>query len=708
MKPHFRALLITFLAFSIVAQPALAQMCPNTNPETDTQMGCTDPFYTAVSKPRMSHGLLEFNITVKNRRVILVPDCNPGEPFCYDNINYQGLPLCQPWSGNFSGVKVELASCSPGCRLDGCPECDFNVTVTPSSPQNMGSEESRDFIVRVDAFRTEGEYDFTFAAFLSSVKKRVFSLHLNITSQVYGTGGDNAACPICGSEKCDLNRISCGYSCPGAIYCSAPECLFDTEVPEAAEYCCGDDSGEVFRQCSAAAGIDWLCPSQSACCRLQSSCAYSGNCYPEGVHLVAKGGEDEYSYCRAGKWHDCDESQAACSECGFSWKGESACCGDDSDEYFMSRICFSGCENNVTDKACCTGGSACVYNGECYATGDMIVLSGKNVTCEGGVWSEKTNESACYKGECNKKDRCEGSCPGCIFKDFSCYGTTCEPDFIDPDMHWSYCGNCSLNWSYADKKCCGDDENEYWVAPCPNANASWACCSNPEERVNSMGECVISCGIGINANASVLDEGVMAVSVSFSPEAISVQAGKSTDFSVIVRAVGKQTLHDVALDMCGPFSFQTSPQTIEELKPGGLANFSVRLTAGPDAAVGVSELAAYVSSGELIRQRYTPWTVMVDAGFPSLDFYIMIAAAVAAAYGGKRLLSRRKPSGKAAKGGTKEGKSRKESGRRRLAKLVREELDSGASEKELRKTLASHGLDKEDIEAAFREAKKKG
>lgn len=77
--PLFRAFLMAALIYGFAfSQPALAQMCPNTNPDTDTQMGCAEPFYATLSKPRMSHGMLEFNITVKNRKVILVPDCNPG------------------------------------------------------------------------------------------------------------------------------------------------------------------------------------------------------------------------------------------------------------------------------------------------------------------------------------------------------------------------------------------------------------------------------------------------------------------------------------------------------------------------------------------------------------------------------------------------------------------------------------------------------
>lgn len=703
---------VVFLIALAFSQATLAQTCPDTNPETDSQLGCPDPFYATASRPVMSRGLIEFNITVKNRRIVFPPECNPGEQFCYDNLNYQGLPLCnaEGWSGKLADVKVELASCYPECDLQGCPDCDFNITVTPSGPQSIENEKSQNYMVKIDPFRTTGEYDFTFRALLSSVKKRIFSMHLSISNQPAGIEGDNAICPGCASRKCDLQKDVCGSACLGAVYCSASECFFDTASSAAAESCCGDDTGEVSRQCSKSGGIDWDCTPQVACCGDEEECTYSGNCYSEGAHLLAAG-EDEYSYCYAGTWYDCDESRTACSDCGFSWNS-SQCCGDDSDEYYLPRICFSGCETNMTDKSCCTGGSSCVYNGQCYATEDVIVLAKKNVSCEGGVWAEKaSNQTVCYKGECNKRNKCEGACPGCIFKDFSCYGTNCEPDFRDPDLHWTYCGNCSLNWSYAEKQCCGDDEKEYWVPPCPDAGVSWACCSNPNERVNKNGECVISCGIGINANVTELEEKEIPLTVSLSPEVIDVEAGKTAEFNVMVRTDGNISLHNLMLNLCGPFAFESSPKVIEELKPGEARNFTVRLTAAPDSIPGTVDFAAYVSSSELIRQRYKPGLVNVNmAGYPSYDVYIGIILAMVAVYVAKKLVSHRKSSSREAqeKEGPKEKKDRRESARRKLAELVREELEKGAAESELRSMLISRGLKEKDVEAAFEEAKRKG
>jgi len=691
MKPG-RDLLIALLAFCAIAGAASAQTCPNTNPEADDQMGCPDPFYATVSSPAVNLGVIEFNVTVKNRRIAFVPDCDLGEQFCYDNINYQGLPLCtaQAWSGKLADVKLELASCYPDCDIQCYPDCDFNVTINPPVSKSIENEKSQNFTVRIDPFRTMGEYDFTFRSLLSSVKKRMFSLRLSISKQPAGMEGDNKACPACASEKCDAEGFVCGRSCTTAVFCSEPGCSFDTASWAAAEACCGDDSGEMLGQCSKTAEIGWDCTSKAACCGGSQECTYDGNCYSEGGHLVTEG-EDKYAYCQKGTWYDCDGSQAGCSAAGLLWNN-SQCCGDDSYEYYLPRICFSGCETNVTDKACCSGGSTCVYNGQCYATGDVIVLAKKNVTCEGSVWSEKpANQTVCYRGECNKKNRCEGACPGCIFKDFSCYGTNCEPDFRDPDAHWTYCGNCSLNWSYEDKRCCGDDEKEFWVPPCPDVDAEWACCSNPSERVNSEGECAISCGTGISLDTAELDQSQIPFTVSLRPEAVDIEAGKSAELQVAVRTDGTRPLHGLVLDMCGPFTFQVSPQVIEELKPGETLNFSVKMSASADSIPGTVDFAAYVGSSELMRQRYTPGLVNISAAsYPSFDFYITIAFAAVAVIAAKKFLSRGS-GGKAEKG----GKGSRDAGRK-LAQLVREELGKGTPEKKLRKVLASNGIARSD------------
>ncbi len=706
---------VVFLIAFVFSHAALAQTCPNTNPETDYQLGCPDPFYTALTRPVISRGIIEFNITVKNRKIIFPPNCNPGDQFCYDNLNFQGLPLCNPdgWSGKFTDVKVELLSCYPDCKLQGCPNCDFNITVTPSKPQNLENEKSQNYTVRINPYSTMGNYDFTFSAFLSSVKKKVFSLRLNISSQASGTEGDNAMCTDCSTGKCDTNETVCKSSCPNAVYCKAPDCFFDTSYSDAAESCCGDDTGEILKRCLKSTDIQWSCPQVSSCCGDRGSCAYSGKCYSEGKAYLTSG-EDQYAYCYLGAWHDCDESMNICSGCGFLWNN-SACCGDDSNEYYKSRMCFSGCVTNLTDTSCCTLGSACVYNGQCYATEAVIALGKKNITCAGGVWYEKTsNQSVCYKGTCNNNDKCDGSCPGCIFKDYSCYGTNCEADFIDPDMHWTYCANCSLNWSFSQKECCGDDEKEYWVGPCPNSNASWRCCSNPNERVNSRGECAISCGIGVITNLTEFVENLVPLAVSLSSDVLNVRVGGTSEFKVMVRTDGSHSLHNIALNLCGPFTFEASPSSIEELNPGQTRNFTVKITAPPDSALGTQEFAVYVSSSELIRQRYK--SGLVNVGMPeySYDVYLWIILAVVAVYVAKKLLLRRRekppkettPEKQASK--KKYAKSRRESGMRELVELIRKDLGKGTPEKELMSMLISSGLKEEDVQAAFKQARKKG
>jgi protein involved in sex pheromone biosynthesis len=122
----------------------------------------------------------------------------------------------------------------------------------------------------------------------------------------------------------------------------------------------------------------------------------------------------------------------------------------------------------------------------------------------------------------------------------------------------------------------------------------------------------------------------------------------------------------------------------------------------------------YVSSSELIRQRYK--SGLVNVGMPeySYDVYLWIILAVVAVYVAKKLLLRRRE--KPPKGTTPEkqaskkkyAKSRWESGMRELVELIRKDLGKGTPEKELMSMLISSGLKEEDVQAAFKQARKKG
>ena len=194
------------------------------------------------------------------------------------------------------------------------------------------------------------------------------------------------------------------------------------------------------------------------------------------------------------------------------------------------------------------------------------------------------------------------------------------------------------------------------------------------------------------------------------PEVINVEAGKSAEFEVVVRTDGNQSLHNLMLNLCGSFIFESSPQSIEELKPGEARNFTVKVRAAPDSAIGTLGIAAYVSSSELIRQRYKPGFVIVNAaGLQLYDVFIWMIPALAAVYVAKKLLSRRKGASHERTGMEKAGKKPdKGAARRKLAELVREELAKGTSEKKLRQVLASNGISSREIEAAFRDARSKG
>ncbi|MEM5812632.1 MAG: hypothetical protein QW286_02840, partial [Candidatus Aenigmatarchaeota archaeon] len=698
----------------LIIQNVGAQTCFDTNPESNPRTGCPDPFYLTIYKPITGADFVELNLTVKNRKILYPPDCNPGEQFCYENKNYQGLPLCynKGWTGKFTDVKINLLSCDPDCDLEGCPDCDFGLNITPSTQKTIENERSQDFSLRIKTYKAVGFYRFTFGIWASSEKKGVFLLNVNVSEQPRGVGGDNDMCPTCAIDNCELGKGVCEGSCTSAKYCSAPECFFDTPQSFAAEYCCGDDSGEFFKKCAKTTQISWECPQQSACCGDRGECVYSGNCYSYGVHLL-KEDEDRYAFCLSGLWHDCDENPSLCSACGFVWKN-SACCGDDKNEFYNSRICFSGCQTNRTDRACCNNGGSCVYNGTCYETGEKIQIGKINITCEGGVWEETSpNQTVCYKGACNKKDNCELPCPGCMFKDFSCYGTNCEPDYLDPDMHWTYCWNCSANWSFQNKMCCGDDEKEYWVLPCPNAKGvDGGCCSNPNERIDSNGNCVIFCGTGIMAKTFELDEISAPISISV-PDSISAEQGRTSRFTVEVKNKGNITFHNIVPSFCGPFSLRVSPQKIKEILPGQGANFTAEFDVPPDAVPGISGLAVYVEADELLSKRYKPVSLKISIPeFPGPEFLAWVAFSLVLVYIAKKLLSRRKhkPASsqkEVGKGKGPKGKKSREGAINRLAGIIAEEMEAGTSEREIRKALESEGISRDNIRAAFRLAKNK-
>ena len=134
-KTHVLTFIVTVLLMFGTSQIVFAHVCSDVINPSSGQYGCPDPVYTTNTAPSVNGNLVSFDINVKNRRVEYYGyTCHDlGLDYCYENENYYGNPGCNtnPWTGSLTNARVELASCSPTCDLSGCPDCDFDVSISP-------------------------------------------------------------------------------------------------------------------------------------------------------------------------------------------------------------------------------------------------------------------------------------------------------------------------------------------------------------------------------------------------------------------------------------------------------------------------------------------------------------------------------------------------------------------------------------------------
>ncbi len=114
-------------------------------------------------------------------------------------------------------------------------------------------------------------------------------------------------------KDCDSYPTSVGCNCAqqAAIRCGESgfgECnLGEME-------CCGDDSGENYRYCEAAAGFPAVAgdcaSSDSACCNSATDCVTTdgSTCVTSGSTSVDGDGNGDNDYCNAGTWYDCSDA----------------------------------------------------------------------------------------------------------------------------------------------------------------------------------------------------------------------------------------------------------------------------------------------------------------------------------------------------------------------------------------------------------------
>ncbi|MEM7816204.1 MAG: hypothetical protein QXN71_03730 [Candidatus Aenigmatarchaeota archaeon] len=224
---------------------------------------------------------------------------------------------------------------------------------------------------------------------------------------------------------------------------------------------------------------------------------------------------------------------------------------------------------------------------------------------------EGVKGQVCSPAACDQNDRCE-KCPGCAYLDYYCSGDACRISYIDPDAQKTYCEVCGLVWSGEgeQKNCCGDDRNEYWVPYCTNPS-SYKCCNNPSDRVDSNGNCVRSCGIGIKVNITEVKEEPIGLAISVLPESIDIEPGGKTEFRVYIKTDWNSSIHNVSISFCKEYEFQVEPLYIPEMKPGEIRYFEVKMYAPENSTLGKKELEIYVDADEFINKRQKGVTLTV-------------------------------------------------------------------------------------------------
>ena len=192
--------------------------------------------------------------------------------------------------------------------------------------------------------------------------------------------------------RCGLNWVAGGEAAAFGEYATGT-----------ATECCGDDSGEFYR--NTPQGIVAL----SACCNLATDCADTdGSCVADGTASTSS----DY-VCTGGSWVDVDADAAACAAVGGQFgiigepagseaisqfdretdiliEGESRCCLPADDCFFRTRECAIGiCDSDLTDNAICDKATDCVFNGICFSDIDEVVSSSSlTFADETAVWSD--------------------------------------------------------------------------------------------------------------------------------------------------------------------------------------------------------------------------------------------------------------------------------------------------------------------------------
>ena len=322
----------------------------------------------------------------------------------------------------------------------------------------------------------------------------------------------------------DANAESAYYTTTG----SRPNyCYYTTGTQPSINCCCGDDTGENYREVVDYAGtghgtIAWAGGGQDGCCDASNDqINFNGNCVTAGTggNAVDTGatGNDKYMYPYTAGWLDLDGHShwpaafganvctggwiymygdstgekcgtcggSACDEVGYENYG---CCGDDTGENYRTFLEYAGNAHGIMDWgssatqiACCDNATDAVdYNSNCVtANQGFAVATGYSGHDQYAYpfWASYGESWLDCDGHSSWPAACGATvCPGGWF------------DMSGGDSTGEKCGTCGGDAcdevGYENYGCCGDDSGEYYVletggtdAPSGYNDAVKTCCN---------------------------------------------------------------------------------------------------------------------------------------------------------------------------------------------------------------------------------------
>ncbi len=457
-------LVLVFLLFFF--SNAFAHVCSDVLPGgSQAGYGCLDPVVITITDgPNYNGNQISFTINVENRQTFQ---------------NASGK--CNPWSSNFSNVVVSVYSCTT-CTYTGCPNCDFEININPSS-QGIPIHQSRDFDVTITIKNAApGTYSMRFKVKPDSYSSRyVDATNIQVTSGSCTPDGCNGNCPAyceegedpdcglsgcCGDSTCNPGETcsSCAQDCGcngGDICCSgsciAPTCISNPD--------CSDGDSCTTDTCNNPGTCSSSCSNPPI-----TSCINSDGCCPGGCTILND--NDCEAVCGDGSCNGTENCSTCAQDC--------SCIGDD--------ICCSGScvEADCSQNSECDDSDACTTNtcsnaGTCSAEctfPEITFCVNSDGCCPSGCTTGNDNDCSaeCGDGTCNGAENCESCSADCSCTTGICCSGSCE----EP--------TCSNNSGCDDSDSCTNDS-------CNNAGTCSSSCSNPAitSCVNSDSCCPSGC-----------------------------------------------------------------------------------------------------------------------------------------------------------------------------------------------------------------------